>query len=298
MVISGEDRLAFLQRQTTNDFALLNDSNLLVTILTSPTARILDVFLVFQQEENLICLALPSKTDTTYQYLRKRIFFNDRVSINDTSEAYSQIEIFGTEAYRLFTGSDIQNADSFSKLEMKIAGTPVTVLNPSGVGSLGYRVVIPANQMETWDKWANDHQAKPVDELTYEQMRILAGIPAAGAELSEEYTPLEVGLFKAVSTTKGCYTGQEVIARQITYDKITRRLMGVRIDGLVPGGNRLYVDGAAVGVLTSSIALTETSSLGLGMIKRPYDRENQVVECEVYPQVNAYLVELPFESTE
>jgi folate-binding protein YgfZ len=48
-----------------------------------------------------------------------------------------------------------------------------------------------------------------------------AGLPAAGHELVEEYTPLEAGLEWAISDAKGCYTGQEVIARQITYDKVT-----------------------------------------------------------------------------
>ena len=58
-------------------------------------------------------------------------------------------------------------------------------------------------------------------------LRVEAGLPAWGHELSDQVTPLETGLSGAISYTKGCYTGQEVIARQTNYDKITRRLAGL-----------------------------------------------------------------------
>ena len=65
-------------------------------------------------------------------------------------------------------------------------------------------------------------------------MRIERGLPAWGHELSAEVTPLEVNLLPAVSFSKGCYVGQEVIARQTNYDKVTRRLVGLIFDADAP----------------------------------------------------------------
>ena len=64
----------------------------------------------------------------------------------------------------------------------------------------------------------------------YETLRVEAGLPAVGHELTEDYTPHETNLAAWISETKGCYTGQEILARQVTYDKITRHLVGLKLD--------------------------------------------------------------------
>ena len=63
-----------------------------------------------------------------------------------------------------------------------------------------------------------------MDADSYEAFRIAAGVPAHGPELGEEVNPLEAGLWDAVSFTKGCYVGQEVVARLNTYEKVKRYL--------------------------------------------------------------------------
>ena len=98
------------------------------------------------------------------------------------------------------------------------------------------------------------------------------GRAAVGAELTGDYTPLEAGLAWAVSDNKGCYTGQEIIARQITYDKVTKTLVGLRSDVPLLVGENVTADGRSVGVVTSSgYSPALGRPLALAVVKRPFN---------------------------
>ena len=85
----------------------------------------------------------------------------------------------------------------------------------------------------------DEDQVMPHHEIEGEELerwRIAAGLPAAGHELTEDWNPLEAGLWDHVSFTKGCYVGQEVVARLRTYDKVSREIVRLRagLDGSEP----------------------------------------------------------------
>jgi folate-binding protein YgfZ len=96
------------------------------------------------------------------------------------------------------------------------------------------------------------------------------GLPAAESELTGDYTPLEMGLETAISNTKGCFTGQEVIARQLNYDKVTQHLVILRLQAHGEAGERAWVEGRPVGLLTSAVQSPRFGPLALAVIKRPY----------------------------
>ena len=112
-----------------------------------------------------------------------------------------------------------------------------------------------------------------VEQLSPEShhiLRVEAGLPAAGAELTEEFTPLEAGLEYAVSGAKGCYTGQEVLARQTTYDKVTQHLVRLRLEAPAGAGERLWAGDKVVGVITSAAVSPRFGPVALGVVKRPH----------------------------
>ena len=84
-----------------------------------------------------------------------------------------------------------------------------------------------------------------------EALRVTLGVPAHGSELGDAYNPLEAGLMGAISFTKGCYIGQEVIARLDTYQKVQRRLVSLTLPESVESGTRLMQNNREVGTLTS-----------------------------------------------
>ena len=96
----------------------------------------------------------------------------------------------------------------------------------------------------------------------------------------------------AVSGNKGCYPGQEVIARQLTYDKVTQRLVGLRLDEPVAPGGRLLAEGKPVGVITSAAVSPRFGAIALGVVKRPHHevgtpaggRDERYAELAALPQ--------------
>ena len=120
-------------------------------------------------------------------------------------------------------------------------------------GQPGFDVVVPADAAEAlWDA-AVELGAVPIGRQALEALRIEARVPRWGAEFTDDNNPLEAGLLGEVSWTKGCYTGQEVVARLYNYHRIQRFLAAVEVpvDAGCPPGAVLMADGVAVGRVTS-----------------------------------------------
>jgi tRNA-modifying protein YgfZ len=98
------------------------------------------------------------------------------------------------------------------------------------------------------------------------RLRIIQGRPKPDAELTEDYNPLEVGLWQTISFTKGCYIGQETIARLNTYKGVKQYLWGIKLANFAEVGSPLLLDGEKVGILTSCTT-TENGIYGLGYLR-------------------------------
>jgi len=265
--IGGEDRRAFFQRQTTNQVELLRPERSLLTVLTSPTARILDVLILLDEGDRILALTLPGRGGATGRYLRSRVFFMDKVTVSDESAAYVQVDVFGGDDPLAGLGlplleqpnSAACSADGLWAVRLEV-----------GFG-LGWRLVAPLRLLPEIEARLTSAGAAPLAEAEYTLRRVEAGL-ASGREWNEDFTPLETGLSVSVSDSKGCYTGQEIIARQVTYDKVTRRLCGVRLDALVSAPAELSApDGAPAGRLTIAVSSPRFGAIGLAVVKRPHD---------------------------
>lgn len=268
--ISGDDRQAFLQRQSTNNINLLSPERSLVTVLTSPAGRILDVLTVIDEGETLGVVTLPGQGEKTFDFLQSRIFFMDKVTLEDASTSFIQIDLLGPGASKLiqlWTVDHLHEGDEIRTIN--ISGIQIRVLSRTG---LGYRLLIPAEGIQDIHSELNIQGVQALDFENYEILRIEAGIPAASHELTDEYTPLETGFQWAVSDDKGCYTGQEVLARQVNYDKITRQLVGLFISEDAVLGDSLYSPDKRqpIGKITSIAISPRFGRIALAIVKRSY----------------------------
>jgi folate-binding protein YgfZ len=136
----------------------------------------------------------------------------------------------------------------------------------------------------------------PLQDQTYQILRVEAGIPAPRAELTEDYTPLETGLGWAVAEGKGCYTGQEVIARQLTYDKVTQHLVGLRLNRSAQPGKRVWAEGKPAGAVTSAVHSPRFGEIALAIIKRPHHQAGTLVHAgdTEAQSIPATVTSLPF----
>ncbi|MBC8504968.1 MAG: folate-binding protein YgfZ [Anaerolineales bacterium] len=290
--IGGEDRLDFLQRQTTNDIRQLDSARAMMSVLTSPAARILGVFTLLNEGDQIGVLTLPGRSDFIADFLRKRIFFNDDVSLEDHSQDYAQVIVEGPRSSDVLStlGENLPELDEVSQVDVE--GVSIRIIGQPGFDGFGYRILLQNASCEKVYSALANAGAIQLDEDTYQVLRVEAGIPGAHGELTEEFTPLEVGLLKsAISQSKGCYTGQEVIARQINFDKITRKLVGLRLNVPVNAGEQARANDKPAGQVTSVATSPRFGEIALAVVKRPFDQPGAEVNVG---NVRAVVSEIPF----
>ncbi len=278
--ISGRDTVAFVQRQTTNDVRLLKSDTGLLTVLTSPAARILDVFYLVAEPGDAkvdtsptwLAFCMGSRTVDTARFLQKRIFFMDQVEVANHSENTKQIELFGPQAGEILVGLGLNNPPEPNQVaRLAFQSLSLLIMNPHPAVGLGYRLAIPPDGLDALHLALTAQGALETNRETYECLRIEAGIPASLAEITEDFTPLEIGLGEAVSPSKGCYTGQEVIARQLTYDKVTQRLCRLSLSAALEANAPLTAADRPAGHITSAAHSPRIGEIALAVVKRPYN---------------------------
>jgi len=302
--VSGADQTAFLQRQTSNDLKLLGPERPLLNVLTSPTARILDVLYLLQSTDEggepvIDAITLPGRGAETSGFLKSRIFFMDQVAVRDLSAEIVQVDLIGPQASAALQkagAAQIPTVDAIVATAMQ--GVLLRILNPEPAFGLGFRLLVPEQDSEKLLQMLAETGATPLSAESYLFLRVEAGQPEADYELTSDYTPLETGLEAAVSDNKGCYTGQEILARQITYDKVTQHMCGLYLEETRSSGERVWFEGKAVGTLTSCVRSPRFGAIGLAILKRPHHTPGTALRIGIQPEegVPAVVTTLPFKA--
>jgi folate-binding protein YgfZ len=280
LLLRDVDRVDFLQRMTTNNIAALGPNRSCVTVLTSPTAKIVHVFTVVARADDLLLLPARGETAALARHLRGQIFFMDKVRVEDVSGEYARMRLLGPQALTVLaaTGMQKQSIDDGDWQE----SNGLLAVAQRQYDIPGFELLVPAPQeAEITERLAAVHTQLLAGDAAYHARRVELGRPLPGAELVGEYNPLEAGLAWACAENKGCYTGQEIIARQVTYDKVTRSLVGVTGADLPAAGAGLSAEGREVGKLTSvAFSPALTAPIGLAIVKRPYDVAGAELQAE------------------
>lgn len=288
LCLTDKDRVDFLQRMTTNDIARLQPGQAALTVLTSPVARIDAVFTVLCRQDDLLLLASKGEAENLRQRLQGQIFFMDKVTVADESVALRRLRLLGPAARDLLPAAGLpQPADDDSFGEE--AG--VTVLRQERFDLPGYELICPADESHALLERLTEAGALPIsNSLAYEARRVEMGRPQHGSELTDAFNPLESGLAWVCAENKGCYTGQEIIARQITYDKVTRSLVRLRSDLPLTAGDPINVSGRRIGSVTTSALSPTRGPLALAIVKQPHNVDGASVLVEGTP---AYVEWIP-----
>lgn len=278
LLLGERDRADFLQRMTTNDIARLQPGQAALTILTSPVARIDAVFSVLGRQDDLMLLASDGQADALRQHLQSQIFFMDKVTVIDESANLGRLRLLGPAAGELLQAAGLpQPAADDHFLE----DDSVIVLRQERYDIPGYEVISPVNTMDALQERLSDAGAVVLAGADgYEARRIELGRPRSGKELVDAFSPLETGMAWVCAEDKGCYTGQEIIARQLTYDKVTRTLVRLRSEQPLSEGAAVSFDDRAVGTVTSSAVSPTTGPVALAVLKRPHNAEGVEVTVE------------------
>ena len=298
--LAGEDRIAFMQRLSTNEMRLSPGQGT-VTILTSPTARIIAVLTVQIHRDGLLLITGADQGPTVFMTLRSQIFFSDKVSLAGRGGALAQFGLYGPAAAAVLTGAgagDLSDMALFDWREVTLAGQLCTVQRIEGVGGDALTVFAPAPQAEAVRSELQAAGAVTISDDAFHVLRLEAGVPAAGIDLNEQVSPLEAGLRRFCNDFKGCYTGQEIIARQITYDKVANYLVGLRLSALAVPGAAVMVDGRKVGWVSSAVqSIALDQPIALAYLHRPnHEPGTEVIVQSAGAAIMAEVVALPFTS--
>ena len=228
----GKDRAALLQRLSTNDIARLRPGQGARTVLTTPIGRIIDVLTVHVLEDALLIVSSPGQGGPVWAHLKKNIFFNDQVSLEAAGRSHGQLALYGPAAAALLeqvSGAALSELPPQHTATIDLAGVPVLVARREPIGGASFTLYLPAEQLGAVRDALVASGALPLDADTLDVLRVERGYGAFGRELSQEYIPLETGLLDAVSFTKGCYVGQEIIARMESRGRLAKVLRGLKL---------------------------------------------------------------------
>jgi folate-binding protein YgfZ len=301
---TGPDRLSFLQGMLSNDLKSLQPfEGQYATILTQQGKVIADV--------RVLC-SLNSFYLDFWQNLKSKILDHlnrylvaDEVEITDRSEEYGTLSVQGPkteELLRTLLGSIALPSRPKQHAMVTIEGAAVCVIHDSDTGESGFDLIIPRSHLVAITKSLTELGktcgAAWVGENAHDVLRIEAGVPRYGIDFTEDNLLLEVGIDQAVSFTKGCYLGQEVVERIRSRGHVNKKLVGLLVAAPEPLAARdlILAGNQEIGQVTSSTQSPALKApIALGYVHKDFWHPGTAVHIKhATTLLAATVADLPF----
>ncbi len=251
----GVDTLDLLNRLSTNLVDPLPPGAGRTTVITNGKGRVVDWVTVLPWGGDVLLLTAPERRSEVAEWI-DMFTFDEDTTLEDVTESTAMLSILGPSADSVveqLLGVSVATLPELGCLATPWQDGDALVARTAPAGQPGFDVIVPAAAAESlWDA-AVALGAAPIGRQALEALRIEARVPQWGNEFTDDNNPLESGLLNEVSWTKGCYTGQEVVARLYNYHRIQRFMVALDLpvaDGCPPGAV-LMADGSVVGRITS-----------------------------------------------
>ncbi len=253
--LTGSERVTFLDGIVTADMKILIPGTSAYTLLLNERSRVLGDLRVYGFVDSLVLDIEAAQKDTVLAILEKARVSDD-VEFSDLG-ACGHIEVHGPAAGGLVT--DVLSVDVRGLAPDAFLTFAVDkhheghVGRVRGLGEIGYAIWSPGSSLgEIWDALSR-RDVTPIGRDSFEVLRIEAGTPRFGMEMREDTLALEVAPEFALSFTKGCYVGQETVARGTYVGQVRRKLFGLRVDADIPPihGDKVSKGTREVGKVTS-----------------------------------------------
>jgi tRNA-modifying protein YgfZ len=253
--VSGLDRAKFLHNLTTNDVKRLAVGSGVEAFVTSPQGKTLAHVTILAEEDRLLLRADAPLFENTLAHLRKYGLFDD-VSIEDITKSTFELHLAGSTALAL-AESQWGLLPPLGELKHVSTNSSLRLIRETILSEPGVTVIGPVGEAAKIMTDLTARGAVPIDTPSAEALRIEAGTPLFGRDITPENLPQEVGRDSvAISFVKGCYLGQETVARIDALGHVNKIWRGLRLkdgaQGVPPDGAPLEVDGQTVGRVTSA----------------------------------------------
>ncbi len=235
IAVWGKEAVQFLDGMITNDMKTLEDGSEMIAAFPNAQGRLLAIVRVQRQDATLFFETEEATRDKLFQTLFRFTFAGD-FFVEDRSEAFRYFEIFGPK-------QDVYDPNVGGKWPGAL------VFNVQ----LGAAYFVPTDLAETFRSFlADENGCVQISDPLYETLRIESGIPKYGVDMDETTVVPELGFEGMISYNKGCYIGQEIIARIHFRGHVAKRLTGIMsARGIVAGSDVTSADGKPAGRITS-----------------------------------------------
>ena len=292
LLVTGADRVRFLHSMISNDVEGLEDyEGRYGTFLTARGKMVADFF--YYRLPRLVLMDIDlSLAERTREALEAYVIM-DEVELS-LSDHFSHFSLRGPKTgdlVRVLLHADIPPRP-LQVVETDWGGDTVLLIHKSDVGLAGCEILAPQmcapSLARSISEWNGSFPVRRLDPEVWNLLRVEAAIPRFGVDMGEGNYPMEARLDSAISLTKGCYLGQEVVAKATHIGGVGRLLMGLILDGEVPpepGARVLSPEGKAIGSVTSAVVSPRLNGpIALGYVKRAFARPGQILGVELGPE--------------
>ena len=296
---TGDDALDLLNRLSTNRVDHLEPGHWAPTVLTTDRGRIVDLLCVVNAGECVYLLTSPGQQQPVIEWLDKYTIMED-LEVNDVSDSTAIIALAG-DGVAATLGLDNEGPDhlpgrQYPAPTVSVGGCgAIAVSRPLG-GDLTCRLlIVPAEAASATVGALAEAGADIADADAWETLRVQSGGPAFGSEMGEPYNPLEAGLIGAIDFTKGCYIGQEVIARLDSYHRVQKYMAVLRFSSGSEAtvGASLTDEGRTAGEVTSLYRTPSGELRGLGYVRTAAAEPGQTLELQAPASGTATVEDTP-----
>jgi folate-binding protein YgfZ len=278
MTFEGDKRLETLTGLVTNDVGALGPGMGQYAAALTPRGKIIADIRVFARESDLIVDVPPRAAAGWLAMVRK--FVNPRTTkFADRTDTLADIGVFGVRSAEIvaaiagLTTDVVASLAPYAHVAGRIDGALMTVCRVPDLGVDGFEIIVPADARARLWQLATEQGAVPAGLDAWEIARIEAGRPEWGIDIDEATIPQEANFdeLHAISYTKGCYTGQETVARVHFRGHVNRHLRGLTyvVGTPLPAGAQLIDDAdKAVGDVRSSAVSPRLGGVAIAMVRR------------------------------
>lgn len=293
--VTGTERTGYVHDLVTNDVASLGPGQGVRAMMLTPTkGRVVADFLVCSTPEALWIECFGGSAPAVLELLEK-FYFGQEVTFSDRSAAYSVLSLQGPRSGAVLqtVGAAVPGPSAGANEETTIGDRDVRVVRWTDTGEVGFHLWAAVGEAPAIAAELISGGAVEGTHEAWDVLQIEAGIAVFGRDLSEDIIPLEAPTENAISHTKGCYPGQEVIARLWARGRPAKHLRGMRFEGeAMPAAGSVFDadDKSGVARVTASAASPDLGSIGLAYIHRDYCQPGTKLIGEMGP---AEVVEIP-----
>jgi folate-binding protein YgfZ len=309
LCLTGSDRVRLLHGQVTNDVQRLKTGEGCYAALTTAKGKMQADLNIHALADELLLDFEPGLTQPTIERFNHYIVADD-VQVLDVAPYYGLVSIQGPSARSVVDVLNLGATPPDEPLASVKCAIPdlgdIYLVRHARYGGEGFDLYVPVEALGmVFDKAVAAALAAgggPAGWTAAESARIETGIPRFGADMDETNLPPEAGIDRrAISYSKGCYIGQEVIARIKTYGQVAKALRGLLLPddltALPSRGDKLTLDGRDVGYITSSVASPKWKrNIALGYVRKECNQPGRMLVLKTSGiEVPAIVSSLPWQ---